>query len=122
MSSGPARPLGQKARRMGLKFEDVYQREWEHLRTTLRRLGVRPSWIDDAAQETLMIAWSKWGSYDGARALRPWLTGIAWRVASDLRERAFFRREHTGVEIDAEDEAPDAEATVIAAEALKGLR
>lgn len=107
---------------MRVRFEDVYERELEHLRSTLRRLGVRPSWIDDAAQETLLIAWSKWGTYDGARALRPWLTGIAWRVASDLRERAFFRREEAGLDLDGQVEEPDAEATVIAAEALKNLR
>jgi RNA polymerase sigma-70 factor (ECF subfamily) len=107
---------------MSPSFEDVYANEMDHLRSILGRLGVRPAWVEDAAHETLLIAWSKWGTYDGARALRPWLTGIAWRVASDLRMRAFVRREQLGVEPGGACEQPDPEQTIIAAEALKQLR
>ena len=47
---------------------------------------------DDAAQETLVRAWTHLASYEGRASLRSWLTSIATRVCLDMIERRPARR------------------------------
>lgn len=71
------------------------------LRHTLRACGVAACDIDDVLAECLLGAWrsiqrgqfrvAPWADPD--EALRRWLVGIAWRLASHERERAHHRRE-----------------------------
>jgi RNA polymerase sigma factor (sigma-70 family) len=51
--------------------------------------------------------WRRWADYDTERPLRPWLAGIAFKVAHDYRRRS--GREVPGGLVDAEDQAPGAE-------------
>lgn len=58
---------------------------------TLRRFGVELSSVEDATQETFLVAHKRQGSFDGAYP-RAWLAAIARRVASDFRRRAENQR------------------------------
>ena len=66
---------------------EAYQREIDYVFRTLRRLGVSPSEVDDLAQEVFLALRQSWREYDQARPLRPYLFGIAFRIASTHQRR-----------------------------------
>lgn len=68
----------------------AYQSEFDYLMRTLQRLGVARSDLEDLAHEVFLILRRTWNAYDPARALKPYLFGIAFRVASSHRRR-FWR-------------------------------
>mgnify|MGYP002631485957 CR=1 FL=1 len=81
-----------------------------HLRDvwhTLRRLGVPQRDLEDACHETFMVAFRRLPDFDPARPAKPWLCGIAWRVAAAWRRRAGARLVHVGIDRDPADPAPD---------------
>jgi RNA polymerase sigma-70 factor (ECF subfamily) len=81
---------------------DAYQRELDYLLSSLRRLGVPAPDIEDLVHEVFLVMHRRWEDYDQARPLRPWLFGIAFRVAAAHRRRG--SREFLG-DADAEDQA-----------------
>lgn len=68
-----------------LTFEAIYARWFDYVWLLLRRLGVREADLEDAAQEVFIVVHRRLPDYDPERPIRPWLSGIAQRVA--LRER-----------------------------------
>ena len=90
---------------------------------TLRRQGVTAHDAEDLAQDVFLVVCRRWADYDTSRPLRPWLAGIALRVAQDhLRRR--WREVPTGY-LEAEDGASPMEehlaATRARARALRAL-
>ncbi|MCB9543672.1 MAG: sigma-70 family RNA polymerase sigma factor [bacterium] len=71
----------------------LYAAHFDHVWHTLRRLGVPARELEDAAHDVFVVVHRRHGELDPSRPARPWLTGIAWRVASDTRRRAHLRRE-----------------------------
>jgi RNA polymerase sigma-70 factor, ECF subfamily len=61
---------------------DAFQRELDYVFRTLRRLGTSPSEVEDMAQEVFLALRRSWAEYDQTRPLRPYLFGIAFRIAS----------------------------------------
>jgi hypothetical protein len=61
---------------------DAYQRELDYLMRTLRRLGVASGEVEDLAHEVFLILRRAWHEYDPARPLKPYIFGIAFRVAA----------------------------------------
>lgn len=61
---------------------DVFQRELDYVFRTLRRLGISPSEVEDLAQEVFLALRRSWTVYDQERPIRPYLFGIAFRIAS----------------------------------------
>ncbi len=82
---------------------------------SVRRLGVRPSDVEDVAQEVFVIVHRKLDSWDGTSTMRTWLFGIALRVASDHRRKAHIRRER----LDGPEQLPQ---TSVAAPQVEDLR
>ena len=81
--SGSARPPGS-----GLEiFDEVYDRELEYVWRSLGRLGVPRADIPDAVNEVFLVLYRKWNELDRKDALRPWLFGVARRVAADMRAK-----------------------------------
>lgn len=80
-SSGPAR------------FESIFRTELPYVLATLRRLGARTADLEDLAHEVFVVVHRRFADYDASRPLRPWLFGIALRVASDDRRLARRRWE-----------------------------
>jgi len=90
----------------------AYQREFDYLVRSLRRLGVPRSELEDVVHEVFLVLYRRWGDYDPSRAIRPWLFGIAFRVASSQRRR--HSREVPHAAIEAEDLAPRPDQAVAA--------
>lgn len=67
------------------RFAAVYLEHVDYVWTNLRRLGVPWTELDDAAQETFIVAFRRWDDFDGQLQWRSWLFGIARRVASHHR-------------------------------------
>jgi RNA polymerase sigma-70 factor, ECF subfamily len=61
---------------------NAFQRELDYIYRTLRRLGTGPSDVEDLAQEVFLALRRSWTEYDQTRPLRPYLFGIAFRIAA----------------------------------------
>ena len=71
-----------------LDFRTIFELEVGYVMRTLRRLGVAPSDVEDLAHDVFLAVHQTLHSYDPTRALRPWLFGFAFRVASHYRRSA----------------------------------
>ena len=85
----------------------VFEAQFDYVYHALRRHGISPTDAEDLVQEVFLVTWRRWSEYDNRRPLRPWLGGIAFRVAYNYRQRS--GREVPGGIVDAEDEAPSPE-------------
>ena len=68
-------------------FAAAYDAEFEAVWLYLRRLGVPEADVEDAVHDVFVVAHRRYGAYDPSRPLRPWLLGIAFRVAAQWRRR-----------------------------------
>jgi RNA polymerase sigma-70 factor (ECF subfamily) len=83
---------------------DAFQRELDYIYRTLQRLGTSPSEVEDLAQDVFLALRRSWPQYDGKRPLRPYLFGIAFRIASAHHRKT--RREVAFGAIDVDDGGP----------------
>lgn len=84
---------------------DAFQAELDYVYRTLRRLGTTPSEADDLAQEVFLALRGNWTKYDPTRPLRPYLFGIAFRIAATARRRR--NREVPFEVVDVSDTRPE---------------
>jgi RNA polymerase sigma-70 factor (ECF subfamily) len=106
----------------GDRFEALYRAESGYVLHSLRRLGVEERDVEDIAHDTFVVVARKFADYDAARPLRPWLFGIAFRVALDYRRSARVRRERLDFPHEAQDALdvrPTADAHVERADAQR---
>jgi RNA polymerase sigma-70 factor, ECF subfamily len=82
----------------------AFAAELDAIHRALRRHGITATDAEDLAQEVFLVMWRRWEAYDPARPLRPWVLGIAFRVAQDHRKRP--RREVPAGLIEAADPCP----------------
>lgn len=88
-------------------FRDLFEAEFSYIFHSLRRLGVREADQEDLTHDVFVIAYRRLPEFDATRSLRPWLFGIAYRVASDYRRRARHLREVADTdELEPVDHAP----------------
>jgi RNA polymerase sigma-70 factor, ECF subfamily len=86
---------------------EAFQREFDYILRTLRRLGVSPNDVEDLAHEVFLVLYQSWDRYDPARPLRAYVFGIAFRVARNhIRKR---RREILYAVVEASDYRPQPE-------------
>jgi RNA polymerase sigma-70 factor, ECF subfamily len=69
-------------------FRSVYDEGVQFVWRALRRFGIPERALPDAAQDVFVVVHRRLADYDRTRPLKPWLAGIAVRVASDYRRRA----------------------------------
>jgi RNA polymerase sigma-70 factor, ECF subfamily len=95
--------------RTALDFRTIFALELGYVMRTLRRLGVAPADLEDLAHDVFLAVHQRLDSYDLSRALRPWLFGFAFRVASHYRRKAGRETalDHAESVVDAAD-GPDA--------------
>ena len=95
-----AMPVEPEAER---RFARLFQEQFDFVWRSLRRLGVAPDAIDDAAQEVFVVASRRLAAIELGKE-RAFLFGTALRIASDARRSARRRhaREH---DVDVEPEA-----------------
>ncbi len=92
-------------------FANVFAAELPYVLRSLRRLGALPADVEDLGHDVFMVVHRELARFDPARPIRPWLFGIAFRVASDHRRLARVRREVPTAQV------PDAAALAESAEA-----
>lgn len=83
-----------------LQFEDVYERHFDLVWRTLRRLGVATGSLDDALQDVFLVVYRRLPAFEQRSSLRTWLFGITLRVAGDYLRRG--RRQHHTQSVDPE--------------------
>jgi RNA polymerase sigma-70 factor (ECF subfamily) len=66
---------------------EAFLRELDYVHRTLRRLGTARSEVDDLAQDVFVALRKCWNEFDPARPLRPYLFGIAFRIAAAHRRK-----------------------------------
>ena len=68
-------------------FRQIYEAELGYVYTSLRRLGVKVRHLEDLTHDVFLVVHRKLDDYDSSRPLRPWLFGIAYRVALDHKRK-----------------------------------
>jgi RNA polymerase sigma-70 factor (ECF subfamily) len=91
------------------RFRAVYEREFDYVWASLRRLGVHPRDLEDVAQDLFVRVHRRLDDYDPERPIRPWLFAFALRCASDWRRLARHRREAPSSEAEGSSDAPPAD-------------
>jgi RNA polymerase sigma-70 factor (ECF subfamily) len=86
---------------------DAFQRELDYIYRALQRLGTAPSEVEDLAQDVFLALRRSWPQYDPKRPLRPYLFGIAFRIASAHRRKRRREVPFGIVEVDDEGPGPD---------------
>lgn len=66
----------------------IYQENFDLVWRGLRRLGVAPSSLDDAAQDVFLVVHRRLHEFEGRSALQSWIFGIAIHVARYYRRTA----------------------------------
>jgi RNA polymerase sigma-70 factor (ECF subfamily) len=90
-------------------FREIFLAEASYVGRSLRRLGVFERDLEDLTHDVFLIAYRHFGDYDPARPIKPWLFGIAVRVALGYRRRARHQREEVRPLLEAVDERPNAD-------------
>jgi RNA polymerase sigma-70 factor (ECF subfamily) len=105
------------------EFAHLYHRHHGFVWRILRRLGVPPAGLDDAAQEVFVVVHRRRDALQADAPVRSWLFGIARRVASDVH-RGQHRRQRKHDALPPTPDAPpldDALARSEAAEFVRGF-
>ena len=76
-----------------MTFQDLYDRHFEFVWRTLRRLGVPPADLPDTAQEVFLVVHRRLADFEERAKVTTWLFRISVRAARDRRRRAHVRRE-----------------------------
>jgi len=85
--------LPDEAVRPVANFDQIYREHFPYVWRTLRRLGVAPANLEDVTHEVFVVVHRRFADFDRQRPVRPWLFGIAYRLASEDRRRAHRRFE-----------------------------
>jgi RNA polymerase sigma-70 factor (ECF subfamily) len=111
-----------------LDLAAVYAREFDWVWQTLRRMGVAARNLPDVTHDVFVVVHRRADRYDPARPLRPWLFGVAYRVARDHLALARNRREDITDAIDppspdvpADQQVHRAQARDLVSAALQGM-
>jgi RNA polymerase sigma-70 factor, ECF subfamily len=87
-------------------FRELYEAELAYVLRALRRLGVAAADLEDVAHDVFATAYRRREDRDPARAVRPWLFGIAYRVVGNYRQKAHRAREVGDADPDIPDPRP----------------
>jgi RNA polymerase sigma-70 factor (ECF subfamily) len=68
-------------------FHAAYGAELPWVWLALRRLGVPANDLPDASHDVFVVAWERRSTFVPGRPVRPWLFGIACRLAANRRAR-----------------------------------
>jgi RNA polymerase sigma-70 factor (ECF subfamily) len=84
-------------------FDTIYEREFDYVWNTLGRLGTPSADLPDRVHDVFVVIHRRWGELDPGRPIRPWLFGIARRIAAGARRK----RRETAYEHEAAAPADD---------------
>jgi RNA polymerase sigma-70 factor (ECF subfamily) len=69
-------------------LEELYERHFDFIWRSLRRLGVADGALDDAVQEVFITAYQRLDAFEGRSSVRSWLFGITIHVAQRAHRNA----------------------------------
>ena len=69
-------------------FQELYRAHFAYVWNTLRRLGAARADLDDLAHEVFVVVFRRRLDFEAGRPVKPWLFGIAYRVAAGERRLA----------------------------------
>lgn len=95
----------------------VYTREFDWVWHTLRRLGIAHRNLPDVTHDVFVVVHQRAFTYDPSRPLRPWLFGVAYRVARDHLSLGRNHNESVCEAIEMTDSAPSQEHHVAQSQA-----
>ncbi len=98
------------------EFRTMFEAEFSYVCRSLRRCGIRDADVEDLAHDVFLAAHASHANFDARRAVKPWLFGICFRIASHHKRRAGYKREQLGDAEDAEDTTPLADVHIEAEE------
>jgi RNA polymerase sigma-70 factor, ECF subfamily len=99
----------------GPTLQSIYEEHFGYVWNSLRRLGVAERHLEDVAHDVFLVVHRQLPNYEPSRPIKPWLFGIAFRVASDHRKKK-ANREVLEDELHVADAAPSAEDALEQAE------
>lgn len=102
---------GRSAQSAGDLCLQAFQRELDFVHRSLLRLGAAPPDVDDLVQEVFLALCGSWSKYDPTRALRPYLFGIAFRIAANHRRKT--RREVASGPLETQDDRPGPDEVLV---------
>jgi RNA polymerase sigma-70 factor (ECF subfamily) len=76
-----------------VSFDDLYDRHFDFVWRSLRRLGVPDPDLHDAAQDVFLVVHRRLGAFEGRSKVTTWLFRICLHAARDRRRKAHVRRE-----------------------------
>lgn len=95
----------------------VYAGQFDWVWHTLRRLGIAQRNLADVTHDVFVVVHQRAHTYDPSRPLRPWLFGVAYRVARDHLSLGRNRNESVGEAVEVADAAPSQDDRVAESEA-----
>jgi RNA polymerase sigma-70 factor, ECF subfamily len=101
-----------------IDFAVIFERHFDYVWFTLRRLGVAERDLEDVTHDVFLQVYKQLGNFDNARPVRPWLFGFAYRVASDYRRLARHRFEMLDDRVETIDTSPSAAERLMTREKL----
>ena len=103
------------------EFANLYHRHHGFVWRILRRLGVPPATLDDAAQEVFVVVHRRRRDLRADASVRSWLFGIARRVAADTH-RGQHRRDRKHDALPTPGDAPPLDDALARSEAAEFVR
>lgn len=104
---------------------EIYERHFDFVWRSLRRLGVRAVDLEDAAQEVFLVVHRRLGDFEHRSAIKSWIFGIALRIAKIYRHKAARQRalvsDDKAVLVSSSDSPEQAKAHMQAAEQVQLL-
>ena len=114
----PTNVQGAQYPRITSDLRAIFRREAPYVWNTLRFLGVQERDLEDLTHDVFIVVHRRLGDYDPARPIRPWLFGIALRIAMRYRTLARHRVEvMPGSMVDIADDRPTPEVELRHAQA-----
>jgi RNA polymerase sigma-70 factor, ECF subfamily len=98
---------------------EAFRRELSYIHRTFKRLGTPTSEVEDLVQELFLVLRRTWDDYDPQRPLRPYLFGIAFRIASGNRRKTAREIKYEGFTVT--DPGPGPEELLESSEARRLL-
>ncbi len=81
------------------EFDHVFRAHSDYVWRTLRTLGVHPSHLDDALQETFLVVHKRLSEFRGEAELKTWIYAVTYRVAQNFRRRVHDHFSHAELPI-----------------------
>lgn len=76
-----------------MTFDEVYERHFDFVWKSLRRLGVPPRDLPDVTQDVFVVVHRRLPSFEERAKVTTWLFQICFHAARDRNRRAHVRRE-----------------------------